>query len=93
MGKADYYLSGAWNFICDQCGDKFKSPTARFQWDGLIVCPRCWDPRHPQDFIRPMPESVIPWSRPDMSPCTMPAVAVNPRFVDFPFPVGGTFVG
>lgn len=67
MGKADYFLPGVWNFVCDQCGEKFKSPKARFEWDGLIVCERCLDPRHPQEFVRGVPERPIPWSRSDDS--------------------------
>lgn len=97
MGAADYWLPGAWNFICDQCGEKFKSTKAQFEWDGLTVCRQCLDPRHPQDFIRPFAERPVPWVRASMDPCIPPVppppVVIQPRFVDFPFAVGGTFVG
>lgn len=52
MGKADYYSHGSHNFICDRCGFKRKSFDKRKEWTGLMVCPECWDPRHPQDFVR-----------------------------------------
>jgi len=27
------------------------SNTAR-EWTGVIVCKSCWEPRHPQDFVK-----------------------------------------
>ena len=66
MGKSDYYASGQYNFICDQCGTKNKSKDMRKQWDGLIVCPRCFDKRHPQEFVKGVKDSqTVPISRPD----------------------------
>lgn len=66
MGRADYYASGQWNFICDQCGAKRKSKEMREQWDGLVVCKRCYDPRHPQDFVRGTEDDqTVPVNRPD----------------------------
>jgi hypothetical protein len=30
-----------------------------------MVCSPCWEPRHPQDFIRPIKErNSVPWTRP-----------------------------
>ena len=61
----DYFKGGEWNFICDQCNRKLKSDKARFQWDGLVVCGQCWEPRHPQDFVRGKDDNQgVPWSRP-----------------------------
>lgn len=69
MGRADYYADGQYNFICDQCGKKHKSKDMRFQWDGLVTCPRCYDPRHPQDFVRGTKDvQSVPVSRPDTDP-------------------------
>lgn len=66
MGHADTYLPGAWNFICDRCGRKFKSTEARKTWEGLIVCPRDWESRQPQDFVRAVPDKMSPpWTRPE----------------------------
>jgi len=52
MGNADYFARGQWNFECDRCDHKMKSEDMRFEWNGLIVCPKCYDPRQPQDFTR-----------------------------------------
>ena len=52
MGQADFYRHGSHNFICDRCGFKFKAEKKHFEWTGLIVCPDCYDERHPQDFVR-----------------------------------------
>jgi ribosome-binding protein aMBF1 (putative translation factor) len=69
MGKADYYLSGSYNFICDQCGKKFKAKDMKKQWDGLEVCPRCFDYRNPQDFVRGKQDNqTVPVNRPDATP-------------------------
>jgi len=66
MGKSDYYAPGQWNIECDQCGQKFKSSQVKKQWDGLIVCKRCYDPRHPQDFVRGVSEKQsVPFTRPE----------------------------
>ncbi len=52
MGKADKYQHGTHNAICDTCGFKFKASQLRMTWDGFYVCDLCWEPRHPQDFVR-----------------------------------------
>lgn len=53
MGRADYYKPGDFNRICDQCGLKRKASETRENWRGLIVCSdTCYEPRHPQDFVR-----------------------------------------
>jgi DNA-directed RNA polymerase subunit RPC12/RpoP len=87
-GASSYYAKGQWNFICDQCGQQYKSQYARKQWDGLIVCPRCLDPRNQQEFIKARPERSIPWSRPDQ-PTT---ISATQQFVDGAA-VGATWVG
>lgn len=69
MGQADYFAPGQHNFICDQCGFKLKSNDKRKQWDGLIVCSKCYDPRHPQDFVRGKRDrQSVPNPRPDPDP-------------------------
>lgn len=52
MGKADFLKLGDYNGICQQCGKKFKASNLKRQWDGVIACPKCWDYRHPQEFVR-----------------------------------------
>ena len=60
MGRADYLALGDWNAICDACGRKRKGSTLQLQWNGLRVCPEHWESRHPQDFVRALPESPTP---------------------------------
>ena len=69
MGKADYYALGQYSFICDQCGFKYKSSKMKKQWDGLQTCPKCWDYRNPQEFVKGVQDpQTVPVSRPDTTP-------------------------
>lgn len=64
-GPNDFLLPGTWNCICDRCGFKFKATDIRQEWTGLMVCADCWEPRHPQDFIRTTPDRMdVPFTRP-----------------------------
>lgn len=66
MPDADYLALGQWNAICDRCGRKFKSSCLRKDWQGLMLCDRDWEPRHPQDFVRQTPPERAPeWVRPE----------------------------
>lgn len=38
--------------ICDRCGAAYRQSNLRPEWNGLIVCKYCWEPRHAQDFVR-----------------------------------------
>lgn len=65
MDGRNYYAPGQWNLLCDSCNKKIKSSEARNRWDGFIVCPSCYENRHPQDFIRAkMDKMVVPFTRP-----------------------------
>lgn len=62
----NYLVYGEWNAICDQCGFKFKASQLRKRWDGLMTCVKCWEPRHPQDFLRVRGDKPsVPWTRPE----------------------------
>lgn len=52
MGHIGYYKPGDNNAVCDRCGKPFKASQLKKTWDGLWVCERDWEPRHPQDFVR-----------------------------------------
>ena len=68
-GRADFLALGDWNATCDMCGKKFKASMLRDRWDGAKVCQRDWEPRHPQDFARGVPDGqAVPWSRPAPDP-------------------------
>lgn len=57
---------GAWNACCDRCGREFKNYQLRKEWTGLRVCGQCYDPRHPQDFVRGKADRQAPaWVRPE----------------------------
>lgn len=86
MGRADYFAAGLWNFICQRCGEKYKSSMMRMEWTGLRVCDRCWEPRHPQDLIRPIKDDQgVPWSNPQTPP-----IFVSPNPSKYPGMMGST---
>lgn len=60
MGQADYYKHGDNNAICDRCGFKYKASQLKLEWTGYYVCPKCWEPRHPQDGIRAKKDDQTP---------------------------------
>lgn len=50
------YKSGDhWN-TCQRCGFDMYESDSKKEWTGLIVCKECWEPRHPQDFVRSVKE-------------------------------------
>lgn len=60
------FVLGQWNAICDRCGREYKNVDLRLEWTGLRVCRKCWEPRHPQDFVRGKPDKQAPpWVRPE----------------------------
>lgn len=42
------YIPGDPWAICPRCGDKRRQSVMRNEWTGQRVCPRCWEPKHPQ---------------------------------------------
>ena len=62
----DEYRHGQWNAICDRCGFKLKSSQLKKEWTNLRVCQECWEPRHPQDFVKGRADNQrVPWTRPE----------------------------
>lgn len=54
-----------YHVICDRCGFKYWNYEVSKEWTGLMVCHPCWDPRHPQEFLRGVKEKrVVPNPRP-----------------------------
>ena len=68
---ADRYVHGAWNVICDRCGQEYKSHELAKEWTGLMVCRgagtnNCYETRHPQDFVQGRKDRQAPrWVRPE----------------------------
>lgn len=64
------YRPGEWLVICDRCGFRYYSSQLQKEWTGLYTCKGpgtigCWEPRHPQDFVRGvMDNQNVPWKRP-----------------------------
>lgn len=57
---------GTWATICDRCGFRFPSDQLLKEWDNLMVCDECFETRHPQDFLRGVPDNPAPpWTRPE----------------------------
>lgn len=81
--SSDHFVLGDWNAVCYECGRKKKASQLKKHWQGYMVCPEHWEPRHPQDFVSaPKAPEVPTWTQP------MPAdqfVADAPD-VDIPSP-------
>ena len=52
--------------LCDRCGQQYKFLRLRKEWNGLMTCPECFEPKHPQ--LDPPHQNAdaqaLPWSRP-----------------------------
>jgi hypothetical protein len=59
-GRADYLSLGDYNAACSMCGRKRKASTLVKNWQGLWRCPKHNEIRHPQDFVRAIPDIVTP---------------------------------
>lgn len=70
MSNSTYYKEGDANAICDRCGFECKLSQLKREWNGLMTCDDsvngCWEPRHPQDFLRAVPDNQsVPNARPE----------------------------
>jgi hypothetical protein len=54
------YEPGNYWAVCDRCGIDHRISEMKETWDGLLVCERDWEPRHPQEFIRAVADKVAP---------------------------------
>lgn len=43
--------------ICDRCGFEYPLNQLRKEWTGLRVCSADYDRRHPQEFVRGVPDN------------------------------------
>ena len=51
---------GTWATNCDVCGFRFPSNKLRKRWDGVMVCEKDWETRHPQTLIKVRGETSVP---------------------------------
>lgn len=54
------FQSGQHWVVCDRCGCDIRAMDARITWEGFVVCPDDWEPRHPQDFVRAREDRIAP---------------------------------
>ena len=51
------FASGKYSYgICDISGFRYKLKDMRKTWDGLLVGPDQWSPKHPQLMPKPSPQ-------------------------------------
>ena len=60
--------SGNYKMVCDLCGQVRMASEIKKTWDNFFVCAdTCWQPRHPQDFVRGVADDqTIPVVRSDV---------------------------
>lgn len=46
------YKPGDHKSVCDSCGYTFFASQLRKDWRGFMVCPKDYEPRHPQDNVQ-----------------------------------------
>src|ERR1035437_9129791 len=83
-GPADYLELGDWNVACSMCGRKKKASTMVKNWQGLWRCPQHNEPRHPQEYVRAVPDiQTPPWTQPEPADVfvDMPDVIVTEAYV------------
>lgn len=52
--------------ICDRCGQQYNFSQLQQEWNGLMTCPECWEPKHPQLITRnnrSEDPQALPWVR------------------------------
>jgi len=47
---------GSWVGVCEVCRFKFHASDLKKRWDGLYVCNKDFELRHPSDFFRMTPD-------------------------------------
>ena len=67
------YLIGKWLVLCQRCGRKRVNDQVSKEWTGLLVCSdRCFEERHPQDFVKGVPDDqTVPYTSPEPTDVTV----------------------
>lgn len=55
-----YYRPGENRSCCPVCGKEYRASEYRKRWDGLWVCWKDYEERHPQDFVRGRKDDMRP---------------------------------
>lgn len=78
MSKMRATGSFGYNANCDVCGFKHKASQLRKRWDGLMVCVKDFELRHPMDFYTTRNDAhLLPWTRSDSNGIDV-GPAINP---------------
>jgi hypothetical protein len=51
---------GNWKVTCHVCGFWYPSSEIQKRWDGVLVCPKDYETRHPQTLIKVRGERAFP---------------------------------
>ncbi len=63
------FRSGDWLYECQRCGFTKYASEIKLEWTGLRVCSSCWEPRHPQEFVRgKTDDQTVPYANPAGDP-------------------------
>ena len=66
QGGRDFLDLGQWNAVCAMCGRKRKASELVKNWQGMWRCPEHNEPRHPQEYVRAVPDmQTPPWTQPE----------------------------
>ena len=88
----NYFKSGSWNITCDRCSKKTKADEIKKEWTGFLVCPVCFEYRHPQDFVRARQDKIsVPFTRP--RPVDVFVIVDYGMYVDSGYVADGYFEG
>jgi hypothetical protein len=101
------YVEGDHWETCDRCGQAFRSHQMKTQWDGLRVCEKDYDKRHPQDAVRETGSGCgtgpggagLDWNwggggyKPDLDPTTFIQEPNDAYFTDPPDGTFGDYLG
>jgi len=60
--------------LCDRCGQQYKLLQLKKEWNGLYVCPECFEPKAPQ--IEPRFHAADPQALPFTRPARQEPVTV-----------------
>lgn len=83
MTSPTKYVKGDWKAVCDSCGQRFLASELRKRWDGLMVCSKDYEPRHPQDFVKGRTEEQsVPWSRSESETYSYVAIDYDRTLID-----------
>ena len=65
MALRNTWRMGDWLYVCQRCGFTRYASEIKEEWTGLRVCMKCWEPRHPQDYVRGvLDDQTVPYANP-----------------------------